>query len=354
MQVIVVGAGVIGASIAWRLAQSGAGVTVIEAGRPAGAASGGSFGWVNASFYHDAAHHRLRVEGIAAHHRMAAELGMGPDWTGCLWWEAQGAELAAMAEALTAFDYPVERIDRAEIRRREPAIAHPPEEALAFAAEGAVDPAALTAALLRGAVAAGAQVWTGVPVEALIHDGTGVTGVRTVVGELHADWVIVAAGTRTEALLAPLGIAVPLVPRPGLMLRTRPMPPLLHHIVVTTTGEVRQEPGGCILLPTVVSHQGDSAETVADRPDRLADAALKRLRHHLPQLDDDWAEVNLGWRPVPRDGLPVIGPVADGAYVAVLHSGVTLAAIVGELVAKEVTGGQGEPLLAPYRAARFA
>ncbi len=354
MRIIVVGAGVVGAAIAYNLVRAGAAVTVIEAGQPAGAASGGSFGWINASFYADAPHHRLRAEGIAAHHRLAVDLGIGPDWPGCLWWEAQGDDLLAMAQTLTDLDYPVEVLDRAQVQRHEPHLAHPPEQALAFAAEGAVDPVMLTAALLQGAVARGVQIWTGVPVTGLCAESGRIVGVQTNVGRVEADLVVLATGTASTALLAQIGVHLPMLSRPGLILRTRPVGPLIGHILVSPEGEVRQDAAGRVILPTSLSHQGDSSEAITDRPDLLADAAMDRLRHHLPQLTDPWAEVNLGWRPVPQDGLPVIGPVTEGAYVATMHSGVTLAAIVGELVAREVMGGQGEPMLSPYRVGRFA
>ena len=61
-------------------------------------------------------------------------------------------------------------------------------------------------------------------------------------------------------------------------------------------------------------------------------------------------------RPMPSDGLPIIGyvPGIQGAYVATMHSGVSLATIVGQTVTEEITSGRVPPMLAPYRPARFA
>ena len=73
----------------------------------------------------------------------------------------------------------------------------------------------------------------------------------------------------------------------------------------------------------------------------------------LPEIALEMETVSLALRPVPRDGLPVIGAEGpQGIYVATMHSGVTLAPLVGRLVAQELNGGQAE-LLAPYRPARF-
>jgi glycine/D-amino acid oxidase-like deaminating enzyme len=66
-KIVIIGAGLIGATLAFQLARSGRAVTVVEAGLPAAAASGRSFGWINASFALSEAHFALRVAGMAAH-----------------------------------------------------------------------------------------------------------------------------------------------------------------------------------------------------------------------------------------------------------------------------------------------
>ena len=77
--IVIIGAGLIGATLAFQLARSGRAVTVVEAGLPAQAASGRSFGWINASFALSEAHFALRVAGMAAHERLARA---GPAITG--------------------------------------------------------------------------------------------------------------------------------------------------------------------------------------------------------------------------------------------------------------------------------
>jgi glycine/D-amino acid oxidase-like deaminating enzyme len=64
----------------------------------------------------------------------------------------------------------------------------------------------------------------------------------------------------------------------------------------------------------------------------------------------------VGYRPTPADGFPAIGrmPGMEGLYVAVMHSGVTLAPLVGELAAKEIATGKRDPDLAPYDPGRAA
>ena len=143
--------------------------------------------------------------------------------------------------------------------------------------------------------------------------------------------------------------------RPAIILKTKPVSQLFSHILVSKLGEVRQLPDGSLLMPAAVGHQsydapfegGDLANTAAD--------ALARLSQFVGfDLELEWAK--LAFRPVPQDGLPVVGKIACGAYVAVMHSGITLAAIMGELTSHEVIhspSDESERWLAPYRPDRF-
>ncbi len=354
--VVVIGAGVIGASVAFRLARAGARVTVIDRCGPAAGASGRSFGWINASFFADDDHFRLRLDAIAAHRRLDADLpgGSGVRWTGSLWWEEEGARFDAFRDRLSALGYPLREVPAAEIRTICPALGGVPDRALAFPAEGWVDPGDLARRLLAAARAGGARVWAGLPATALAEEGGRIAGVVTPQGVLPCDRVVVAAGNGTPRLLDPLEVSLPMLVRPGLLLRTRPMPPVFDRIFVAPAMEIRQEPDGRILAPAAAGHQGDAAEALADRADRLADDAMTRLRGLLPGQPLAWDEITVALRPMPGDGLPVIGPAGpDGLYIAVMHSGATLAAIAGELAAQEVLRKGAADQLARYRPGRF-
>ncbi|MEN8918585.1 MAG: FAD-dependent oxidoreductase, partial [Octadecabacter sp.] len=147
MKVIVVGAGIIGASIAYNLGRGGAEVTVITDN--SANATEASFGWINASFYADDAHHRLRVEGMAAYVRLTdAQPNLPIQMNGALWWEEQGSGLSKMRAALLALGYPVENIGRLAALEREPDLRDLPDELLLFPSEGVAEAGALAAALL--------------------------------------------------------------------------------------------------------------------------------------------------------------------------------------------------------------
>ncbi|MDZ4312510.1 MAG: FAD-dependent oxidoreductase [Cypionkella sp.] len=348
--ILIIGAGIIGASLAFQLSRQGAVVTVLEAAAPASAASGRSFGWINASFYESTSHHHLRVAAMAAHHRLAALLpDHAPNWQGTLWFEDEGTGLDQKAAELAALGYPAIPLTSTEIAKLEPHLARRPSRALRFPTEGAVDPAALTRALLA---ASGAKVLSGIAAKSLIEVVGQIKGARTAIGPFTADHTVLAAGVATPALLAPLGLGLPMRRRPGIMVYSKPVSWRVNHILVTPDQEIRQDPSGALLAPGVANHQADVAEAVAD-PAAMAEATLIRLRalFDAPVELDRFA---LGYRPVPGDGLPLIGVVQPGLSMAVMHSGVTLAALAGEALAAEILGqGDNSPLLADFRPSRL-
>ena len=97
-------------------------------------------------------------------------------------------------------------------------------------------------------------------------------------------------------------------------------------------------------LPDGTLHMGQGTQESLDRDDSQAhaDDLLGRATHYFPALQGATAIAQpVGYRPMPADGLPVLGfaKAAPGLYVAMMHSGVTLAPLVGELAAIEIAEG---------------
>jgi D-hydroxyproline dehydrogenase subunit beta len=348
MKVLIIGAGLIGAAAAFRLGQAGAEVTVLEAVKPAAGASGRSFGWINANFFANPAHHRLRVAAMAAHQRLQADLPeSAPNWQGTLWWEEEGAGFEAMQTELRDLGYPVEALSSAELAAAEPALLKLPSRALRFPTEGAVEAAPLTRALL---LASGAKLLSGIAAKSLLTQGGRVTGARSPIGPFTADHTILAAGVATPTLLHSIGLDLPMLTRPGLLLRTKPVALRVAHILVTPEQEIRQTPDGSLLAPCAANHQADSAETIPDASAARA-ATLANLRGFFGEVTE--AETLLGHRPVPGDTLPVLGAAAEGLSIAVMHSGVTLAALAAEALCAEITGQGADRLWSAYHPNRL-
>lgn len=354
-KIIVVGAGIIGAATAYQLQKAGAEVTIIDAGHAN--ATQASFGWINASFFENRDHFDLRFVAIEAYRDLAETVSIPINWCGCLCWEDTGAAFDAQLGQLMELGYTVEEIDAAKFTQLEPSVAQPPDRSMMFPQEAAVEPGLLAARLVAGAVENGARMIAGVVVDGMIQSGDRIIGVRTDVGSIFADQVLVAAGTATEGLMARVDIAVPMLKRPALMLRTHPVPPVLNHVLVSEIGEVRQLPDGSLTMPAAIAHQRDTSKELTNPPDQEADLALARLQNLLCDIPLSWSHVTIAHRPVPQDGLPIAGHAMEGLYVATMHSGITLGALMGSLISTEMLSGptnETSRTLAPYRPARFA
>jgi glycine/D-amino acid oxidase-like deaminating enzyme len=348
---LIIGAGITGAALAFQLSRRGEDVTLVSTHAEGGLASTASFGWLNASFFLSHAHFHLRHAGLAAHRRLADQLlGLPTTWQGCLWYESTGDAQAETASDLAALGYRVDQLSRAEVAARLPALGPVPDNALFFPEEGVADPADLARALIA---ASGAKL-VRATVAAVTEVQYRVTGVRTDLGTMTADRVILATGTGTPALLQPFGYTLPMLQRPGLMIATNPLPPLCPVILATPDQEVRQDAEGRLIAPASAGHQSDHAERLGAFP-IVVNATLQRLRTLFPGQEIHFARQAMALRPVPGDGLPVVGqgPLA-GLWLAVMHSGATLAPVVAELLADEITGGPESPLLAEFRPGRFA
>ena len=349
-QTLIIGAGITGAALAWQLSRRGEAVTIVSTHADGGLASAASFGWLNASYFLNHSHYHLRHAGMAAHRRLTEALpGLPTTWQGCLWYEATGDAQEETAADLLTLGYKVERLIRSQIVDRLPALGPVPDTALFFPEEGVADPAILARALI---VASGAAV-VRATVQSVTEAKGKVTGVITDLGPLAATRVILATGTGTPELLEPLGLTLPMLQRPGLMIATNALPPICPVVLATPDQEVRQDAKGHLIAPASAGHQGDHAETLGSFP-VVVNATLTRLRALFPGHDIHFAHQAMALRPVPGDGLPVVGrgPL-KGLWIAVMHSGATLAPVAAELLAEEITGGPESPLLADFRPARF-
>ncbi len=356
--ILVIGAGVIGASIAYNLTLRGYHVTLLEQNFPASGATSKTFAWINANFAETPEYFRLRREGIAEYKTLPERLGaeIGLRWGGSLWWEEEGDALALHAAEHERFGYNASLIDAQAFSALEPHVADPPASCIHAHEEAAVDPLLLTQALLNAAARQGAEILVGCAVTGLVRENNRFTGVETSVGRKQADMVVVACGAWTETLLATAGLKLPMDNRTGLIIHTGPVGPVLNHLVLSPEIHFRQEKDGRIIVGEIFSGGSLHDNAVAADPTELAGLIIGKLKKRLPGVRDlSVARIMVGRRPVPADGFPAIGPPtdADGLYVATMHSGMTLGPAVGRLVADEISGTDRSDLLAPYRPARF-
>lgn len=350
--VIVIGAGIIGASIAWHLTKAGARVTVVSKSPPGGVATPNSFAWINASWGNPEVYFRLRMRAMAEWKRLATDVpGLPLAWCGGLCFDLPPDRLEAYAEEHSSWGYGIERIDRQQAAQIEPNLVDPPDFAVHVAGEGVAEPVAASKTLLTHAERGGARVTVGA-VERLALSNGKVTGVVLSGETVGADEVVVAAGTGATAIAATAGVRLPLDTPPGLIVHSRPYRKLLNGLVHAERLHMRQTAEGRIIAGSDFAggDPGENPQATARELFAVAKAAL----HGADGLELDFHTV--GYRPTPADGFPIISRAdgVGGLYIAVMHSGITLAPAVGLFATREILDGARDALLAPYGLERFA
>lgn len=356
--VVVIGGGIIGASIAYHLAVAGARVTVLEAGKPAGGATMNSFAWLNAGNKRPRPYHMLNLLGMMGWHRLQSELGAAAlpvQWGGCVDWSADADEARkaqASVQAQQAWGYPIRAIDAAEVSRLLPGATPGAIAGATFSdAEGTVNPVVAVEALLKAATTWGAKLEYPVNVTGFETRDGRVARVLTDKGALPADAVVLAGGVGCQPLAAMLGAKVPLDSTPGILAHTVARPITLGRLAYGPGANIKQNPDGSFVT-------GENFGISKVPPTReVGKALLARAATYIPSLRGAKLDsVTLGHRVLPKDGFPIVGhlPGSANAYVAAMHSGMTMAPLIGQLAAIEVLGGPKTDLLATFRPERFA
>jgi len=360
--VAVIGAGIVGASLAFRLAQSGANVILIDRGDPGRGTSGSSFAWANANLKLPRDYFELNFAGMRAHRALRDELGAAP-WLhegGNLVWQDDESELKERVARLTSWGYVAEMRSAAQAHETlEPHVrfADPNTQLAYFPEECWIDAPLLASSMVERARTLGATTHFSTTLESVELENGRVAAVTLgQIGRLPVDAVVNAAGAGADKVAALVGRTLPLAPTTGLLVRVAVSPTPVGRVVHTPDVHLRPDGDGFVLL-----HHDDTDHQLGERrqitlDDPLVTELLMRAQRVIDGLDD--ARVvgaRIGVRPYPQDGRSCAGPVSaiPGYYEAVTHSGVTLGPLLGRLLAQTIVTGHNEPLLVSFSPDRF-
>ena len=367
MRIAVIGAGIVGGAIAFQFARRGVVVTLIDSGEPGMGASSHSFAWINAFGKEPRHYNRLNRRSLDSWDRFARLLDadIGLRWGGHLTWAAtedDGERLRSRVSRLQSWGYAARLIDGTEMERLEPQIRFGDVAAAAISDNDGHANGTLTAkACARRVRELGGKVLANSAVMGLeINDGR-VSAVHTDGPSVKCDAVVLAAGVGTTEIAAMAGVHVGQLESPGVVVRTDPRPPILRTIAALyapPVGEsglevhIRQGTDGVVMIG-----EGTQESIARDDSQHHAEALLARAAHYLPDLEDSSVfPVPVGYRPMPSDELPIVGytDAVPNLYLALMHSGVTLAPLIAEFAAMEVLDGARVDTLEPYRPGRFS
>lgn len=352
---VIVGGGVIGLCCAWRAAQRGARVAVVERSQPPAGATRVAAGMLApvgelafgepellkltlaaSQLYPDFVAELEGASGIATGYCRDGALHVALD-------RDEAAELRRVHELQRSLSLGAEWLPPRRCRELEPGLTpsfnggvHAPDEA-------SVDPRALTEALLAALGAEEkADLLTGTRVEAALRDGERIAGVRTDSGEeLRAATVVLAAGAWSgQAEWLPEAARPPVRPVKGqiLELRSRDGSPPCQRIVASERVYLVPRPDGRLVVGATVEEQGfDTAVTAGGVHELLREAY--RLLPDVAEME--LVEVAAGLRPGTPDNLPLVGPSGvEGLLWATGHyrNGILLAPLSADTLIEELEG----------------
>ena len=367
----VIGGGIIGASIAVHLMEAGADVVLFEKNAPASGATQASLAWINPSTIN--LHYRdLRLQSMAAWRDLDKQLRLGVIWGGSISWTdnpERAQNLLKREAVLRQTSANPSTVNAEQIADLCPYLSPGETKAGFFLPnDGHIDPVDVTQRMLSHAKMLGATVIYPCAITGLEMVNGKVKGVKTSKGDFAVDHLVVAAGTDTPNVLSMAGFKLEMRNAPGLNVHTKPMPLMTKMVYDFSSAlEFKQMPNGEAVViyvggpPRLAVHEPVLSHSITAYPSQElanvhAQSLLSKAAVYWPALTDAVpAKIRVGFRPMPLDGLPIVGavPGVDGMYVVATHSGVTLAPILGRYAAREILAGEMIDILAPYRPDRF-
>jgi glycine oxidase len=361
--VVVIGAGVQGSAVAWRLAQAGRDVLVLERAIPGAEASSAAGGILSPGvealepgpFYDLGRASLARYPAFVAELEAATGVPLGYRAAGTLEvaLDDQHAQLlAGRAEKIRHAGLPVTVLDEVEVRRLEPGLSPEARGALWFEDEGSLDPRQLGRALAIAAQRAGARFLSG-QVRAIRHEGGRVTGVDHDAGPIEAPAVVLAAGSWTMQVAGhglPPGAVRPVR---GQMAVLDTRPPLLSRVIFSGHGYVVPRPDGRVLCGSTMEEVGFEKAVTAGGLLHVLEVGLE-IAPALARapLVESWSN----FRPASPDGEPILGGGAvPGLFYATGHTrnGILLCPITADAVAALLLDRPAPVDLTPFSPARL-
>ncbi len=367
-RVVIIGAGVIGLGIAWRLAER-ADVTLFDRGKAGAGASHAAAGMLAACCEAEPGEEALVALGRESQARWPAFAQELLNTTGI---DVELRQEGTLVVALTADDQaqithhlefqrqlglPLEWLSAAATRAKEPRLAGKLAGSLFSPQDHQVDNRKLAAALRVAAERAGAKVFEHRPVKEIVVQGGQAQGVRLEDGTTFAaDVVVLAAGAWSRSIGGlPPDRRPPVRPVKGQMLSLKmdASAPLISHVLWAPGVYLVPRRDGRLIVGATVEEKGFDSTVTAGGLLTLLEAAWRAVPA-VEELAID--EIWVGHRPGSRDDAPILGPgPLDGLFYATGHhrNGILLAPVTADAMAKLILDNVVEPAIKPFGLERF-
>lgn len=369
MRIAIIGGGVCGLVIAWRLSQraSNTRITILEKDKIGQAASWAAAGMLAAVVEAEAGEQSLLALGRQAQaawpafaRGLESATGHAIDYQECgtllVAHDADGMGWLQQRESFLAQQgYALQRLDRAALRAAEPYLASRVQNGLLSIYDHQVDNRKLVQALQQACLQAGVEIIENTAVDEIMLQDDRATAVRVNDQRYEADHIVLCAGAWSGMIKGIESISPPVYPLKGQMLAVQmnPAAPLLRHVVWTPDLYLVPRANGRLLIGATVEDQGFDLSVTAGGLRHLLEKAWWVLPgiEELPVIET-WA----GLRPSSPDDAPILGPSAlPGLSYATGHhrNGILLAPVTGDLMAEYILSGDVPAPMRPFLASRF-
>jgi glycine/D-amino acid oxidase-like deaminating enzyme len=373
--VVVIGGGVIGASIAYHLAKRKVDVVLLEKGDAASGSSGACGGTIFLQTKSPGTHLELALESSRRFVHLEQELGAGFEYhcQGGMIVVEHDEELRTMekfVEKQNNSGLEVSLLDPKQARELEPSLSEKIWGATFSPMDAQLNPMFLTFAFLKAAQGLGAKILTNTGATGFQRTSNCIKSVKTDKGEIRTDTVVNAGGVYAAEIGALLDLEIPVRPRRGQLVVTEAVGPIIsrcmlsaQYIAAKFNPALAQKGGGISIEPTASGNfvLGSTREFVGF-DNRVTPEKLLHIAKHVGRIIPCLKNLNFirafaGLRPYTPDGLPILGTVAGlgGFIMAAGHEGdgIALSPITGEIIAELIVDNNTGFPIEEYRLERF-
>ncbi|MBU0465809.1 MAG: FAD-binding oxidoreductase [Proteobacteria bacterium] len=355
VEVLVIGAGVRGLSIAYSLAKAGVDVMVIEKRFVAAGASGLNMGLVNISGKAPEHYTLLSLMSANMYPNFIEELGADIEYerNGSFPGIAKNPEdwerlNQVVTERNQVADINMRMMDINEMRELEPDFSPQLLGGAYCPVDGGVNALKLTRALARAGLEKGVSIKSKCEVLDIRVSSNRIESVVTSLGNIGTHVVVNAAGIHVPAIAKMIGVEVPIFPERGQLIITEALPKFLSRAVES----YKQFADGQVLIGYANERVGENTWVTTEMISRFA----KEVIQVFPILKQAKAiRCAAALRPMTPDRLPIFEKVADISdfYIAVGHSGITLAPLTGKVFSDLIITGQTDIPITEFGMERF-
>ena len=374
--IVIIGGGVIGSSIAYHLAKEKIAAVVLDKDDFISGSSGACEGLLLLQSKKPGIHLELAIASTRRFSELSEELGYEIEYEqkgGLVIIESE-EELDAMkrfVEKQKAYGVDLELLDREQTLKMEPALSPHIVGATYSPHEGQVNPFLLTRAFLGAAEKLGAKIFTHAEVRGIGISKRHINAVNTTKGRIETPIIINAAGASASTVGDLVNLNIPIKPRRGQIMVTESVPPFVRYCILSATYiaakfnptlaesggmgfAVEQTKNGNVLIGSTREFVGFDRQTTFDGVNTIASQILRVF----PGFKDlNIIRAYAGLRPYTPDGLPILGPVEglEGFIMAAGHEGdgVTLSPVTGEIIAKVISREESPFPLDQFKLERF-